>query len=68
MSSVLAENEIKTNIQDALSIHVFVTKLDQRTKCEEPGEYFSPIGKAQGLVIRKLTYSSSPVPARMLCV
>lgn len=55
MSSVLAENEMKTNIQDALSMQVSVTKLDQRTKCEEAGRvYFSSLGKAQGLIIRKL--------------
>lgn len=35
MSSILTINEMKTNIQDALSIFVSVTKLDQRTKCEK---------------------------------
>lgn len=67
MSSVLAVNEMETNIQDVLSIQVSVTKVDQRTKCEEPkGIYFSLLGKAQGLVIRELRYSSSLVPALIL--
>lgn len=58
---------MKTNIQDALSIQVSVTKLDQK-KCEEPGGvYFSPLGKAQGLVFRELRHSSFSVLALTHC-
>lgn len=65
MSKVFLKlNETKHSGLHKLTFRFGCSKLDQKVR--NLRSLFSPLGKAQGLVIKELEYSSSLVPALIL--